>query len=401
MQLKGKRILLGVTGSIAAFKIPLLARLLVKEGAEVKVVMTESSKDFVTPHTLSVVTNNPVYSTFYSQDGVWQNHVDLGLWADLMVIAPASANTMAKMAHGLCDNLLLSVYLSAHCSVMIAPAMDADMFSHPATQENLKKLKNFGYEIIGPAMGELASGLTGWGRMEEPEFIFGKIILHFNRDKDFNQKKVLITCGPTREAIDPVRFLSNRSSGKMGLAIAHEFENRGADVTVIAGPGVLKPESFTGKFISVESASEMHQVCMENFSDSEIIIMAAAVADFTIANPGKEKIKKSKAESLTLNLSPTPDILTELGKKKKKKQFLAGFALESNNEIKNAVNKLEKKNLDMIVLNSIHDAGAGFEHDTNKITIISRSKKKISFPLKSKSDAAKDIADYIKKNRHA
>ncbi len=401
MQLKGKRILLGVTGSIAAYKIPWLARLLVKEGAEVKVLMTGSASDFVTPHTLSVITGRPVYASFYADDGIWINHVDLGLWADLMIIAPASANTIAKMAHGLCDNLLLSVYLSARCPVMIAPAMDADMFSHPATQENLMKLKSFDHEIIGPAMGELASGLTGWGRMEEPEFIFGKIIMHFNRDKDFNQKKVLITCGPTREAIDPVRFLSNRSSGKMGMALATEFENRGADVTVIAGPGVQKPESFTGKFISVESASEMHQACMKHFADSEIIVMAAAVADFTVARPATEKIKKPKGGSLSLILSPAPDILSEMGKKKQKKQFLAGFALESTDELKNAINKLEKKNLDMIVLNSIKDAGAGFEHDTNKITIISRSRKKISFPLKSKSDAAKDIADYIKKNHHA
>lgn len=401
MQLKGKRILLGVTGSIAAYKIPMLARLLIKEGAEVKVLLTTSAADFVTPHTLSVITGNPVYSSFYSHDGVWNNHVELGLWADFMVIAPASAHSMAKMAHGLCDNLLLSVYLSARCPVMLAPAMDADMFSHPATQENLKRLKKSGHEIIGPGTGELASGLTGWGRMEEPEFIFGKIILHFSFQKDFYQKKVLITCGPTRESIDPVRFLSNRSSGKMGIALALEFENRGGDVTLIAGPGVQKPESFSGKFISVESASDMYQTCMENFPDAEIIIMAAAVADFTIAAPAKEKIKKSKGESFILNLSPAPDILSEMGKKKRKKQFLAGFALESNNELKNAVNKLEKKNLDMIVLNSINDAGAGFESDSNKITIIGRSKKKNSFPLKLKKEVAKDIADYIKKNHHA
>lgn len=401
MQLKGKRILLGVTGSIAAYKIPLLVRLLVKEGAEVKVIMTASATDFVTVQTLAVISNNPVYTSFYTEKGMWQNHVDLGLWADLMIIAPASANTLAKMANGLCDNLLLAVYLSARCPVMIAPAMDADMFSHPATQENLKKCNAFNHIIIGPAMGELASGLNGWGRMEEPEFIFGKIVMHFNRDKDFNQKRVLITCGPTREAIDPVRFLSNRSSGKMGLAIADEFENRGADVTIIAGPGVAKPESFTGHFITVETASQMHKAGMECFENADIIIMAAAVADFTVANPDKEKIKKSKTDGLTLNLSPTVDILSDMGKKKKKKQFLAGFALESNNELKNAVKKLENKNLDMIVLNSINDEGAGFESVTNKITIIGKNKKKISFPLKSKSEVAKDIADYIKKNLHA
>lgn len=401
MQLKGKCILLGITGSIAAFKIPLLARLLVKEGAEVKVVMTHSAVDFVTPQTLSVITGNPVYSTFYTDEGIWQNHVDLGQWADLMVIAPASANTLAKMAFGFCDNLLLSVYLSARCPVMIAPAMDADMFSHPATQENLRRLKSFKHEIIGPAMGELASGLTGWGRMEEPELIFGKIILHFNSHKDFYKKKVLITCGPTREAIDPVRFISNRSSGKMGLALAREFEKRGAEVTVISGPGVQKPETFAGNFIFVESATDMQRSCMEIFPESEIILMAAAVADFTVTHPEKEKIKKSKSEPLLLELSPAPDILSEMGKKKKKNQFLAGFALESNNEIRNAVNKLEKKNLDMIVLNSLNDAGAGFEFDTNKITILGRNKKKISFPLKSKDEVAKDITDYIKKNHHA
>lgn len=401
MQLKGKRILLGVTGSIAAYKIPLLARLLVKEGAELKVVLTQTATDFVTCQTLSVITGKPVYTSFYNDEGMWYNHVDLGIWADFMLIAPASANTIAKMANGFCDNLLLSVYLSARCPVMIAPAMDADMFSHSATQENLKKLKNYGHEIIGPDTGELASGLSGWGRMEEPEFIFGKIILHFNREKDFNQKKVLITCGPTREAIDRVRFISNRSSGKMGMALAHEFETRGAIVTVVAGPGVQKPESFTGNFISVESASEMHQICMKLFPASEFIVMAAAVADFTITHPAKDKIKKSTEGSLTLHLALTQDILSEMGKKKKKKQFLAGFALESNNELKNAFSKLEKKNLDMIVLNSMNDAGAGFESDTNRITLIGRNKKKISFPLKSKTEVAKDIADYIKKNHHA
>jgi phosphopantothenoylcysteine decarboxylase/phosphopantothenate--cysteine ligase len=401
MQLKGKRILLGVTGSIAAYKIPLLARLLVKEGAEVKVVMTDSAADFVTSPTLSVITGHPVYTSFYNDHGQWQNHVELGLWADLIVIAPASANTMAKMAYGFCDNLLLAVYLSARCPVMIVPAMDADMFSHQATQENVQKLKLYGHEIIGPANGALASGLKGWGRMEEPELIFGRIILHFSRTKDFRHKKVLITCGPTREAIDPVRFLSNRSSGKMGLALALELEHRGAAVTLIAGPGVPKPENFTGKFIAVESAYDMHQACMDHFPDAHITIMAAAVADFTIAHPEKEKIKKSKEGSLTLRLSPTHDILAEMGKKKKKKQFLAGFALETNNEWKNAVNKLEKKNLDIIILNSMNDAGAGFESDTNKITLIDRNKKKISFPLKSKTEVAKDIADYIKKHHHA
>lgn len=401
MQLKGKRILLGITGSIAAYKIPLLARLLVKEGAEVKAILTPAAGDFVTPQTLSVITGNPVYTSFYTAEGTWQNHVEAALWADLIVIAPATANTLAKMAHGLCDNFLLSVYLSAQCPVMIAPAMDADMFCHVTTRENISKLKARNHEIIGPANGELASHLTGWGRMEEPEFIFGKIILHFNRAKDFFQKKVLITCGPTHEAIDPVRYISNRSTGKMGLELAREFESRGATVTLIAGPGVKKPDPFSGKFISIETAAEMHQHCLNQFPHHEIIVMAAAVADFTVAAPQKEKMKKNKGKSMILELSPTADILKEMGKMKKKKQFLAGFALETDNEISNAMEKLKSKNLDMIVLNSLKDDGAGFGHDTNKITILTRRKNKISFPLKSKTEVARDIVDFIKENYHA
>ncbi len=397
MQLTGKRILLGITGSIAAYKTPLLARLLVKEGAEVKVVMSPSAADFVTPHTLAVITGHPVYSSFYSKDGTWINHVELANWADVMVIAPASSHTMAKMACGLCDNLLMATYLAARCPIMVVPAMDAEMFNHPATLASLKKLESFNHLIIGPAVGELASGLYGPGRMEEPEFIFGKIILHFTAGKDFAGKQVLITCGPTREAIDPVRYISNRSSGKMGLALAGAFINRGASVMLIVGPGVNVPNSLKARCLYVESAQEMYRACMKWFARADIIIMAAAIADFTIARPRKEKIAKRGKRSLLLRLSPTPDILAAMGKKKKKNQFLAGFALESRNGIKNALHKLVSKNLDLIVLNSLREEGAGFESDTNKVTLIGRDRKKFSLPLKSKIEVANEIADYIKK----
>jgi phosphopantothenoylcysteine decarboxylase/phosphopantothenate--cysteine ligase len=400
MQLTGKRILLGITGSIAAYKTPLLARLLVKEGAEVKVVMSSSAADFVTPHTLAVITRHPVYSSFYTTDGTWINHVELAYWADLMVIAPASVHTMAKMACGLCDNLLMATYMAARCPVMIVPAMDAEMFNHPSTLANIKKLQSFNHMFIGPAVGELASGLHGPGRMEEPEFIFGKIILHFTAGKDFAGKQVLITCGPTREAIDPVRYISNRSSGKMGLALAQAFVNRGASIMLIAGPGVQIPEHLKGRYLQVESAREMHRACMKWFPQADIVIMAAAVADYTMAQPQKEKINRTEKRSLLLRLSPTPDILAEMGKKKKKNQFLVGFALESGQGLQNALRKLENKNLDLIVLNSLRDEGAGFETDTNKVTLIGRDRKKILLPLKSKMEVANEIADYIKKKIH-
>ncbi|MCC6384093.1 MAG: bifunctional phosphopantothenoylcysteine decarboxylase/phosphopantothenate--cysteine ligase CoaBC [Bacteroidia bacterium] len=401
MQLTGKRILIGVTGSIAACKIPELVRLLIKEGAEVRVVMTPSSSDFVTPQTLSVLSRQAVYSKFYHPDGSWVNHVELGLWAELLVIAPASAHSIAKMANGICDNLLLSVYLSARCPVLIAPAMDMDMFLHHSTQRNLKMLVSYGHQLTGPSKGELASGLEGPGRMEEPEIIFSKILQYFTGLQKKRKKKVLISCGPTREAIDPVRFISNRSSGKMGLALASEFEKYGYSVTVVAGAGVEKPASLNAEFISVETASQMYQACMNFFPLSNIIIMAAAVADYTILEPEKNKIKKEGKKAFQLTLSPTVDILSEMGKRKTRQQFLVGFALESNNEEKNAVRKLKEKNLDMIVLNSLNDKGAGFEIDTNKITIISRNKKKVSFSLKLKTEVASDIFSFIQQQVHA
>ncbi len=392
--LKGKRIVLGVTGSIAAYKAALLVRALVKDGAEVKVVMTADAKEFITPLTLSVLSKNAVVSEFANREtGEWNNHVDLGLWADALVIAPASANTMAKMATGVCDNLLMAVYLSARCPIFIAPAMDVDMLKHPSTQDNISRIKSFGNYIIDASYGELASGLVGEGRMEEPENIAAVMSDFFAKDKPLANKKVLVTAGPTYEAIDPVRFIGNRSSGKMGIAIADEFAEQGADVTLICGPSNQKASNHSVKRIDVESAEQMQKECLKVSSQSDIIVMAAAVADYKAEKDAQDKMKKNN--SLNLSLVGTVDILSELGKQKKNGQVLVGFALETNNEMDNAKDKLKRKNLDMIVLNSLKDEGAGFNHDTNKISIVDKKMNIKEFPLKSKTDVAKDIVKEI------
>ncbi len=393
--MKGKKIILGVTGSIAAYKSALLVRLLVKEGAEVKVVMTDSAKDFVAPLTFSVLSKNPVASAFANKEtGDWTNHVELGLWGDAMVIAPASANTMAKMATGVCDNILLAVYLSARCPVFISPAMDLDMWKHPSTVANVEKLKSFGNKIIMPVVGELASGLIGEGRMEEPEIILNHLQNFFSNDLPLANKKVLVTAGPTYENIDPVRFIGNRSSGKMGFAIADELAAQGAEVTLITGPSSQTTINNSVNRIDVESAEEMYNACMKNADAKDVIIMAAAVADYKPQISLSEKIKKEN-NLLSISLLPTQDILLEFGKRKKNGQLLVGFALETNNELENAKSKLKKKNLDLIVLNSLSDEGAGFNRDTNKISIIDSAMKVLEFPLLSKTEVAKNIVNVI------
>jgi phosphopantothenoylcysteine decarboxylase / phosphopantothenate---cysteine ligase len=392
--LKGKKILLGVTGSIAAYKAALLVRLLVKEGAEVKVVMTQSAKDFITPLTLSVLSKNPVLSEFTNGDkGEWNNHVDLGLWADLLLIAPASANTLAKMANGICDNLLLAVYLSARCPVYVAPAMDADMLKHKATSDNLKRIASFGNNIIAPAKGELASGLFGEGRMEEPEKIMEILNGRGGNENRLRKKKVLVTAGPTYEKIDAVRFIGNRSSGKMGFAIAEAFAQTGAEVTLITGPTSQTIHNSAIRKIAVESADEMYTACMKHFDDADVTVMSAAVGDYKPEHEANGKIKK--AGDLTMKLVRTKDILAEMGKRKKKKQVLVGFALETDNEKAYAKEKLEKKNLDFIVLNSLNDEGAGFTYETNKVSIIDRQNITKQFALKPKAEVAKDIVNAV------
>ena len=393
--IRGKKILLGVTGSIAAYKAAMLVRLLVKEGAEVKVVMTDSAKTFVTPLTFSVLSGNPVASVFANQEtGEWTNHVELGLWADVMVIAPASANTIGKMAGGISDNVLLAAYLSARCPVFISPAMDLDMWKHPSTLKNIERLKSYGNNVINPATGELASGLTGEGRMEEPENILHHLKKFFSEDSPLLNKKVLVTAGPTYENIDPVRFIGNRSSGKMGFAIADELAARGAIVTLVTGPTsqILKNNSV--RRIDIESAKEMFDACLQNADAMDVIVMAAAVADYKPESPSSQKIKKQN-NSLTISLTGTDDILETLGKRKKNGQVLAGFALETSNELENAKEKLSKKNLDFIVLNSLNDKGAGFNHDTNRIRIIDKEAGVKEFDLKSKSEVARDVVNTI------
>lgn len=395
MKLSGKKIVVGVTGSIAAYKSAELIRLLIKEGAVVKVVMTASSHDFITPLTLSTLSKHPVLTDFKNgTDGTWNNHVELGLWADLILIAPASANSIAKFANGICDNLLTAVYLSAKCPVYIAPAMDLDMYRHASTKSNLEKLISYGNKIIGPASGELASGLSGLGRMTEPDEIAAFIIKEYNIEQPLKGKKILITAGPTREAIDPVRYISNHSSGKMGFAIAEEMAKAGGQVTLISGPGNLKTVHHTIKNIKVVSANEMHKACSKNFDKADIVIMAAAVADYTPVNTASQKIKKEGTAPL-IELKPTVDILSEMGKRKRKSQVLVGFALETNDERANAEKKLKNKNLDFIVLNSLRDSGAGFNTDTNKITIIDKNKKVTAFGLKSKTEVAADIVNKV------
>lgn len=400
--LSGKKILLGITAGIAAYKTANLVRLFIKLGAEVKVIMTPASKDFITPLTLSTLSKNPVHSTFYSKEDeneLWNNHVDLGLWADYMLIAPATANTLSKMTNGTCDNLLLATYLSAKCPVYFAPAMDLDMYKHPSTKESLQKLKEFGNIIIPATSGELASGLVGEGRMAEPE----DIVLFIENDivskLPLKGKKVLITAGPTYEAIDPVRFIGNHSSGKMGFAIANAAANLGAEVFLISGPSHQTIKHSLVKRIDVVSAEDMYKAAHTYFNDVDIAILSAAVADYKPKNVATQKIKKTDA-SLEIQLTPTKDILASLGKIKKH-QFLVGFALETNNELENAKKKLTKKNLDAIVLNSLQDKGAGFATDTNKITIIDRDLNEKTFELKSKQEVAKDIINEIIKKIHA
>jgi len=395
--LKDKHIIIGVTGGIAAYKTANLTRLLVKEGAKVKIIMTPLAKEFITPLTLASLSKNPILVDFYNpENGDWNSHVDLGLWADAFVIAPATANSMGKMAHAIADNLLITTYLSARCPVFLAPTMDLDMYKHPANQKNMQILASYGNHLIEPETGELASGLVGKGRMAEPETIVEYLRNFFIANNDFKGKKIMITAGPTHERIDPVRFIGNHSSGKMGFAIAEELANRGADVTLITGPVNFKSNHKNIRQINVISANEMHMACLNVFDDMDAAIMAAAVADYTPADIVNEKIKKKSSE-ISLKLKPTVDIAAALGQLKKKKQALIGFALETENEIANAQDKLERKNFDFIVLNSLKDKGAGFQSDTNKITIITRKGENIPFDLKHKDAVAHDITNQLAK----
>lgn len=393
--LRGKKILIGVCGSIAAYKTAVLTRLFIKEGAEVKVVMTNSALDFITPLTLSTLSRNPVYKDFqHGNSGEWNSHVELGLWADLLLVAPASANTLAKMANGICDNLLLATYLSARCPVYAAPAMDLDMYQHPATLNNLERLKAFGNKIISAEHGELASGLVGEGRMAEPESILKIIKEHFKKKDKFQDMKILVTAGPTFESIDPVRFIGNYSSGKMGYAIAQELANNGAEVKLVSGPVKIEIEHPGIERIDVTNAEEMLTASKKVYKNCQIAIFTAAVSDYKPADKAPQKIKK-ETDSFALQMLKNPDIAYELGKIKKKDQINVGFALETENEIENASLKLKKKNFDFIVLNSLRDRGAGFALDTNKIEIIDVSGMRKTYGLKSKEDVAKDIVDYL------
>lgn len=393
MMLKGKNILFGVCGSIASYKSAETVRLFVKAGANVKIIMTQDATAFITPLTLSTLSKNPVLTAYYNQEtGEWNNHVELALWADLILIAPITANTIAKIANGLCDNLLAAVYLSAKCAVYFAPAMDLDMWLHKTTQDNIKRLQSFGNTIIQPAKGELASGLSGVGRMEEPQIIFERIEKHFLKNLELKGKKVLITAGPTYEAIDPVRFIGNHSSGKMGFALASKAADMGADVTLIAGPTDLEIYHPLINRINVSSAQEMFDATLTYFSETDICILSAAVADYTPIEPESKKIKKSTDE-FNLSLRKTKDIAKHIGEIKTN-QILIGFALETDNEESNALGKLKSKNLDFIVLNSLNDKGAGFKGDQNKITIIKQNEK-IHFDLKSKNEVASDIINEI------
>ena len=400
--LKGKKIIIGVTGSIAAYKTAVLIRLLGKEQAEVKVIMTKLAREFITPLTLATLSGNAVMVDFFNpENGEWNNHVNLGLWADAFVIAPATANTIGKMANGIADNLLLTTYLSAKCPVFVAPAMDKDMYSHKATKKNIQTLQNTGNIILEAATGELASGLEGKGRMEEPEKIVNELRNFFKKDtlkkkllEKLNNKRILITAGPTHENIDPVRYISNYSSGKMGYALAEELANLGARVTLISGPTNLILKHPNIEIIDVERADEMYKQSISRFKNMHGAILAAAVADYKPKKASGKKIKGSGKE-LILELEPTIDIAQELGKMKKKNQFLAGFALESENELENARSKLKKKNFDFIVLNSLKNEGAGFQYDTNKISIIDKNNNLINFKLKLKKDAAIDIINKI------
>ena len=394
--LSGKKILIAITAGIAAYKTASLVRLFIKLDAEVKIIMTPASKDFITPLTLSTLSKNPVHSTFYDtkdENELWNNHVELGLWADYMLVAPASANTLSKMANGTCDNLLLATYLSAKCPVYFAPAMDLDMYIHPSTKENLEKLHAFGNIVIPATSGELASGLVGEGRMAEPEDIVSFIENDILLKLPLKGKKILLTAGPTFEAIDPVRFIGNHSSGKMGFAIAKEAANLGAEVYLISGPSHQQIKHSLVHRINVVSAEEMYNAAHQYYTDIDIAILSAAVADYSPKKTATQKIKKTSS-TLEIELLPTKDILASLGKMKQH-QFLVGFALETNNELENAKRKLKRKNLDAIVLNSLQDNGAGFATDTNKITFIDKDLNEKSFDLKSKVEVAKDIINEI------
>ena len=398
--LKGKKIVLGITGSIAAYKSCLIIRQLIKAGAEMQVVITPSGKEFITPITLSALTSKPVVSEFFSQrDGTWHSHVSLGLWADAMLIAPATASTIGKMAHGVADNMLITTYLSMKAPVFVAPAMDLDMYAHPSTQHNLEILKSFGNHIIEPGTGFLASHLEGKGRMEEPEQIVKVLDAYFDEadgSGDLTGKRIMITAGPTYEKIDPVRFIGNYSSGKMGFALAEEIARRGGAVELVLGPVSLSTANLHPRIhvTQVESAGEMYEACVRLFPESDGGILCAAVADFTPEQRADEKIKR-KGDDLVVRLKPTRDIAAAMGQLKSDSQVLVGFALETNDEEVNAERKLEKKNLDFIVLNSLRDEGAGFRTDTNKITIIRRDRTSVPFPLKSKADVAVDIVDEL------
>ena len=389
--LENKKIVLGITGSIAAYKACILARLLIKKGAEVQVVMTPSAKEFITPLTLATLTQKPVVSEFFDRrDGSWHSHVNLGLWADAMLVAPASASTIGKMANGIADNMLVTTYLSMRAPVFVAPAMDLDMYAHPSTQANLQKLQSYGNHIIEPGTGFLASKLEGKGRMEEPEKIVEALEQFFAQQQQLAGKKVLITAGPTYEKIDPVRFIGNYSSGKMGFALAEVCAEQGAEVTLVSGPVVLQAKHPGIKRIDVESAREMYEAATKHFPKADITILCAAVADFTPKTTADKKIKR-KGDNLKLELQPTQDIAAALGAVKKKKQVLVGFALETDNELQNAQDKMERKNFDLIVLNSLQDKGAGFRVDTNKVTIIDRHNGLTAYDTKSKREVAEDI----------
>lgn len=393
--LEGKKIVLGVCGSIAAYKSATLVRLLVKAGAEVQVVMTADAVSFITPLTLSTLSKKPVLVKYFeAASGVWNNHVELGLWADLFIIAPASANTLAKMANGQCDNLLTAAYLSAKCPVYFAPAMDLDMWRHPATLNNVQKLQSYGNILIQPGTGELASGLHGEGRMAEPEDILHFITTDIDKTLPLAGKHVLVTAGPTYEAIDPVRFIGNHSSGKMGFAIADELAKKGAAVTLVTGPSAQTSKHAGIKRVDVTSAAQMLEACNQYFDHADACIMSAAVADYTPVTVADQKIKK-QTDTFSIDLKKTTDILRVLGERKREGQLLIGFALETQNEEQNAIDKLHKKNLDLIILNSLNDNGAGFRLDTNKITMIDSSLQKTTFDTKSKTEVAADICSKI------
>lgn len=396
MTMKGKNILLGVTGGIAAYKCAPLIREFVKRGAEVKVVMTPLAKQFITPLTLATLSKNPILVDFFNpENGEWNSHVSLGMWADLYLIAPATANSIGKMANGVADNLLLTSYLSAKCPVFLAPAMDLDMYKHPAVQKNLETLRSYGNHIIEPGSGFLASGLEGKGRMAEPLDIVKAIEEFFVSEQDLKGKRVMITAGPTHEKIDPVRFVGNYSSGKMGYALAEECARRGAVVRLVSGPVSVKAQHSSIEVISVESAQQMYEAAMEETKTADIQILCAAVADYRPETTASDKIKREKTGEMTIRFVPNPDIAASLGKVKRDGQISVGFALETNDEEMNARGKCERKNLDFIVMNSLKDAGAGFRHDTNKITIFDADGSKTEYGLKPKTEVAKDIVDHI------